>query len=243
MMAALPYSPTPLQSATSIRVISCVESGINNALHFKTTQIDLDDPDRPPYRCLSYTWGNPLPASRVSEPEASVQWDEEHQVFVSESDTTEDVRIFMVTTNLLHFLQQFCTVALSDTPWIWIDAMSINQLDLQERAAQVNIMGRIYTYCAEVIIWLGIGTPETQRVFEIMPILVRIPQGVWDGLFSPSSIATYSSSNDKYSDFMKKIDPTRTSSTGTACVRGVRPFPFQVMVSSYLDCSRMPPAT
>jgi hypothetical protein len=110
----------------------------------------------------------------------------------------------MVTTNLLHFLQQFCTVVLSDTPWIWIDAMGINKLDLQERAAQVNMMGRIYTSCAEVIIWLGIGTVETQHVFEIMPTLFRIPQGVWNGIFH-SLMATHFLLDGQQLESMKRL--------------------------------------
>jgi len=38
-MSALPYSHKPLRSATSICVISYVKNDVNNALHFKTTQI------------------------------------------------------------------------------------------------------------------------------------------------------------------------------------------------------------
>ena len=117
---------------------------------------------------------------------------------------TDDFRLFLVTTNLFHFLQQFCTVALPDTPWIWIDAMCINQLDRKERGAQVDMMGRIYTSCAEVIIWLGIGTLETQRVFETIPILISIPQDVWDGHF-PDLWALHSLSKDELSKFEKSL--------------------------------------
>jgi hypothetical protein len=39
--------------------------------------------------------------------------------------------------------------------YYWIDAVCINQDDLLEQSAQVQIMGRIYSSAAEVIVWLG----------------------------------------------------------------------------------------
>lgn len=38
---------------------------------------------------------------------------------------------------------------------LWVDAICINQLDVQERSAQVLIMGDIYSRCERVTIWLG----------------------------------------------------------------------------------------
>lgn len=38
---------------------------------------------------------------------------------------------------------------------IWIDAICINQADIQERQAQVLLMGRIYRQASQVCVWLG----------------------------------------------------------------------------------------
>jgi hypothetical protein len=38
---------------------------------------------------------------------------------------------------------------------IWIDAICINQRDLEERAPQVHMMDRVYSQVLQVIVWLG----------------------------------------------------------------------------------------
>jgi hypothetical protein len=38
---------------------------------------------------------------------------------------------------------------------IWIDAISINQTDIEERNREVARMGDIYSKCAQVNVWLG----------------------------------------------------------------------------------------
>lgn len=38
---------------------------------------------------------------------------------------------------------------------VWVDAICINQDDIQERDSQVSIMGQIYKGCSRVFVWLG----------------------------------------------------------------------------------------
>jgi len=38
---------------------------------------------------------------------------------------------------------------------VWIDAICINQDDLDERSSQLQIMGDIYSQAQDVVIWLG----------------------------------------------------------------------------------------
>ena len=38
---------------------------------------------------------------------------------------------------------------------LWVDAICINQHDLQERSSQVQIMARIFADCRILVIWLG----------------------------------------------------------------------------------------
>jgi hypothetical protein len=49
---------------------------------------------------------------------------------------------------------------------LWIDAICINQADAQERAEQVKLMGRIYELSGTVLIWLGPGNKETDKVIH-----------------------------------------------------------------------------
>ncbi|TGO43539.1 hypothetical protein BOTNAR_2699g00010 [Botryotinia narcissicola] len=59
-----------------------------------------------------------------------------------------------VTSNLfdaLHRLRSDDGV----TQNIWVDALCINQKDLEERSWQVQMMGRVYAAASRVIVWLG----------------------------------------------------------------------------------------
>jgi hypothetical protein len=59
-----------------------------------------------------------------------------------------------IRLNLLHALK---TIRYSKIPrLIWVDAICINQSDLQERGRQVRHMRQIYKYAKRVIVWLGL---------------------------------------------------------------------------------------
>ncbi len=47
---------------------------------------------------------------------------------------------------------------------LWIDAICINQADLNERNEQVRIMSSIYQQATRVIVWLGLGWPGGKHV-------------------------------------------------------------------------------
>ncbi|KAK8007764.1 hypothetical protein PG989_001754 [Apiospora arundinis] len=87
----------------------------------------------PDYAALSYAWGSP----RATRP-----------ILV---DGVE----FQVTVNLEFALRHLRRE--SDPLTIWIDAIAINQEDLDERSQQVNLMRRIYHEASKVIVWLGDG--------------------------------------------------------------------------------------
>ncbi|KAK5627368.1 hypothetical protein RRF57_003083 [Xylaria bambusicola] len=57
---------------------------------------------------------------------------------------------------------------------LWIDALCIDQGNTAERAAQVAMMGRVFSSARRVMVWLGPSTPETHEAF-------RFPAG-WDSV-------------------------------------------------------------
>ncbi|KAI1120009.1 HET-domain-containing protein [Nemania abortiva] len=84
---------------------------------------------------LSYVWGNPLAAQRV--------------IYV------DDVPV-SVTANLEAALRELRNHSrIQQGFMVWVDALCINQVDLDERAAQVARMKEIYRAAWHVIIWLG----------------------------------------------------------------------------------------
>ncbi|KAF2009755.1 hypothetical protein BU24DRAFT_473958 [Aaosphaeria arxii CBS 175.79] len=86
---------------------------------------------RPKYHALSYVWGSAL----VKKP-------------IKLNDST-----FEATTNLESALRHLRHQRLG-LP-LWVDALSINQTDNQERTHQVQLMGNIYKSCLRVLVYLG----------------------------------------------------------------------------------------
>lgn len=94
-----------------------------------------------------------------------------------------------VTPNLKQALRRIRQAATAVTPrdWtygdghfhkmniLWVDAICINQDDLQERASQVQMMGQIFTECKNLFVWLGepddgdLGIAQQQLLFPKAP--------------------------------------------------------------------------
>lgn len=58
---------------------------------------------------------------------------------------------------------------------IWVDALSINQSDLTERARQVPRMGVIYDFAVAVFAYVGKPTHATESVFSFTEELFKHP--------------------------------------------------------------------
>ncbi|KAK3367680.1 heterokaryon incompatibility protein-domain-containing protein [Podospora didyma] len=84
----------------------------------------------PPYEAISYTWGSSI---------------QDHIVFF-------DGRWLPTTKNVHRILND--RASYSQARWIWIDAVCINQKDLEEKKTQVDMMGAIYRTAERVIVWL-----------------------------------------------------------------------------------------
>ena len=106
------------------------------------TQRPLPDFE-PKYEALSYTWGpttNPVTAHVVDS-----------------SDCTLPQPHIQIRANLACALQH---LRYHDRPrTLWVDALCINQDDVDERNAQVKRIGAIYSLAQRVVVWLG---PEAE---------------------------------------------------------------------------------
>ncbi|KAI8952961.1 heterokaryon incompatibility protein-domain-containing protein [Xylaria longipes] len=101
-----------------------------------------------PYQALSYTWGSSaiqVPISINRHP-------------------------FMVNSNLyaalLEFRKQRKEVVL------WIDAICINQADIEERNAHVPMMHEVYSRAARVIVWLGRESEDSTLAMTLLPTII-----------------------------------------------------------------------
>ncbi|KAL5423764.1 hypothetical protein PMIN04_003658 [Paraphaeosphaeria minitans] len=52
--------------------------------------------------------------------------------------------------------------------YLWVDAVCIDQTNVEERNHQVGFMGTIYANASQVVIYLGPGTPATDRLLNYL---------------------------------------------------------------------------
>jgi len=95
-----------------------------------------------PYEALSYVWG------RERAPDAILCGDGP----------------LSITANLDHALRHLRLTSASRR--LWVDALCIDQENVDERARQVRYMRLIYKHAALVIVWLGPKVPGVERAFE-----------------------------------------------------------------------------
>lgn len=97
----------------------------------------------PSFKALSYCWGDANDTRPVTINGCTVA----------------------VTVNLESALRQFRA---EFHGWIWIDALCINQSDLEEKGEQVLRMGDIFSKAVEVIAWLGPERNDSDRAMQFM---------------------------------------------------------------------------
>lgn len=108
----------------------------------------------PPFRALSYVWGDP----NITEP-----------VLV-------DGHSLLVTRSLLAALGRIPKHCDEEYDWpeppafLWIDAICINQHDTIEKQHQICLMREIYVGAAEVIMWVG---EESEHDKEVLPLIKK----------------------------------------------------------------------
>lgn len=122
---------TPLTDKRSIRLLTIDASANGPVMSCGLVPACLDDPQTS-YLALSYTWGDPKRTKTISCNGANLE----------------------ATESLIGAIKQLACQYPGRS--FWIDAICINQQDLAERAAQVQLMRDIYYQSAEnVIIYLG----------------------------------------------------------------------------------------
>lgn len=184
-----PYRYQSLPTLTSIRLLK-LQAGkeANGILRVSLDTVDLID--EPFFYALSYTWGNPH-ANGVDFTAHFNAVNEKYSVS-GKSEILCDGQLLKVQRNLLDILCELldaCNTAQpgawTDSPFpdalaqgeagIWIDAICINQDDLEERALQVRIMDKIYSQAAETIVWLGAADEYTPAAVDTIRRVAAYP--------------------------------------------------------------------
>ena len=93
---------------------------------------------------------------------------------------------------------------------LWVDALCIDQNDLDEKAAQVQRMATIFQEAETVLIWLGSATPTSDKMLRFLKDgeLAKLGQDFWGrpllvpcdtGSTGRPSIAVF---NDAFQEFL-----------------------------------------
>ena len=147
--AALPWS------SSRIRLLEILP-GDDAHVHCRMHTVNLDgidslriDEKYRTYEALSYTW---------------------HSQALTKTIFCDE-RLLHVTHSLHDALQALRRPSTSRL--LWIDAICINQADLQERSHQVSIMKQIYSRATLVISWLGKEDEYSATAFQFIEKIVK----------------------------------------------------------------------
>lgn len=164
---AASYSYDQLPNTNFIRLLTFEPcSGQSISLSLTTHILEL----APEFDCLSYTWGNPTSAYSEAAEISNI-------VYQSTGEIGLDGCEFSVQYNLYDALEMLSNLSSSErSRYVWIDAICINQQSLEERAAQVAIMDKIYSKARRVIAWLGQENEFTQDAISLLRIIGRVPE-------------------------------------------------------------------
>ena len=94
----------------------------------------------PQYEAISYTWGK--------ETTTELIWVDDEK--------------FFIRSNLWECLY-FLTIR-NDRPYLWVDAICINQSDMAEKSRQVSRMGETFSSAKRVCAWLGAATEASEAL-------------------------------------------------------------------------------
>jgi hypothetical protein len=119
----------------------------------------------PSFTALSYTWGTPH--------------EDIYRLRISPATTTRRIDCngnkAHVGENLYDFLAHCASYPSQHLHgYLWIDALAINQSNLQERCEQVKLMKKIYQRAVEVLVWLGPEDCYTETAVALMNGLLEL---------------------------------------------------------------------
>ena len=109
--------------------------------------------EAPAYIALSYTWG--AASYQKGRPSSQTYW-----------ISLNDERV-QVQQNLHDALRHLGHVVREAERLFWVDAICINQEDVQEKTAQVKMMKDIYEHADHIFAWLGVPLDEQETKLAV----------------------------------------------------------------------------
>jgi hypothetical protein len=154
-----PYQYLPInEEAQEIRLLILFPGKFTDDLRCMLQIVSFTQDAIPEFEALSYAWGSTGDLVNILI-------------------GVEDPRELAVTQNVavaLPYLRHFRKPRI-----FWIDAICVNQGDLEERSRQVKRMGDIYSKAMRVVVWLGPEGGDSTVAFRTIPLLTALFKLDW----------------------------------------------------------------
>ncbi|KAH6716999.1 heterokaryon incompatibility protein-domain-containing protein [Leptodontidium sp. MPI-SDFR-AT-0119] len=147
----LSYKYTPLSGPGQIRLLKLLKGVPGSDIRCEFLSVDLANPPES-YNAISYTWGDPVL---------------KHSIVCDRDE-------LRVTENVKGLLDSMRRPG--EAKFVWIDAVCIDQLNLEERGQQVKLMGQIYSSAESVDIWLGPEADDSALLEDFIPKIANVLQ-------------------------------------------------------------------
>ncbi|KAF2836992.1 HET-domain-containing protein, partial [Patellaria atrata CBS 101060] len=184
-MTTKPYPYRRLPTATSIRLLSLYTYKENSPNGICSLDI-VDMNENPQFDALSYTWGDPVPEKLRFD--IAAQRDYNANQFLGNTPVTGflcDGVLLKLEPNLhdalIALLMQNSARNIPRQRY-WIDALCINQADMEEKSHQIALMGRIYSVAESVIVWLGLQDESGVDALKLIVQLSEFPSDSWESI-------------------------------------------------------------
>lgn len=140
-----------------IRLLELLPGNYTDTIRCRITvaSIEVDPNQGPRYDALSYVWGEESSARRL--------------IIIDDCHRGECK--LMVTENLFFALRRLRLTSATRT--LWVDAVSINQKDNEEKNVQVAMMRDIYARARQTFVWLGKASDNSDYALQLVPELIR----------------------------------------------------------------------
>ncbi|KAH9217518.1 heterokaryon incompatibility protein-domain-containing protein, partial [Leptodontidium sp. 2 PMI_412] len=145
-----PYRYSSLdEEIGEIRLVILLPGPFDAPVHALLQTTSFTGDSVPQYEALSYTWGS------ADDPKT-----------IRVGNAPFDRTVLEVTSNLAKALPYLRHASVRRT--LWIDAICVNQQDLQERSSQVKRMPDLYSKAKGVVVWLGPNEPDSAAAMNLL---------------------------------------------------------------------------
>lgn len=143
-------------AADEIRLLEVHPGPFDEPIYCSLVRCSLSQVVRKPFEALSYCWGNAT--------ERTFIW------LCDSSDGGQGPpRQFSLAQSAESAIRRFRHGNVRNGKrTLWVDAICINQSDLEERARQVSMIAKIYSMASQVNIWLGEEYPGSMQAMQMV---------------------------------------------------------------------------